>query len=169
MNDFFTELDSDILGTKSHAHAPNRYPDKRMKHAHTKTERMPVSRVQQPRVQEVGNQKKPNDTPNNHVVEMRTQMMSAGVVVLVFKVDEKTRALLGHIRIETRGFAFADEVRELHKIIIKKSRASYEDTVKDIPDIEEKDLIKIIRRDLEIFLQDRIERIPVIIPMILCV
>jgi mRNA degradation ribonuclease J1/J2 len=54
-------------------------------------------------------------------------------------------------------------------MIIKKARASYEDTMKDIPDIEEKDLIKIIRRDMEIFLQYRIERNPVIIPIIMYV
>ena len=77
--------------------------------------------------------------------------------------------LLGHLKIETRGLLYVDEVRTVHKMIIKKARASYEDTVKDVPDIEEKDLIKIIRRDLEIFLQYRIERNPVIIPIIVYV
>lgn len=89
------------------------------------------------------------------------------MVVIVFKADEKTKTLLGHLKLETRGFVFSEEVREMHKLIIKKARASYEDTTKDVPDIEEKDLIKIIRRDLEIFILAKIERNPVIIPMIL--
>jgi mRNA degradation ribonuclease J1/J2 len=38
--------------------------------------------------------------------------------------------------------------------------------VKDIPDIEEKDFLKIIRTDLETFLSRRIDRTPMIIPII---
>lgn len=105
----------------------------------------------------------------SHVIEARAQMMEAGVVTIVFKADEKSRTLLGHLKLETRGLVYLDEVREVHKMIIKKARASYEDTMKDIPDIEEKDLIKIIRRDMEIFLLHKIGRNPVIIPMILSV
>ena len=71
--------------------------------------------------------------------------------------------LLGHLKLETRGLVYLDEVREVHKMIIKRARASYEDTLKDIPDIEEKDLIKIIRRDLETFLLHKIEIISEVI------
>lgn len=90
-------------------------------------------------------------------------------MTIVFKADEKTKTLLGHLKLETRGFVYLDEVREAHKMIIKRARASYEDTIKDVPDIEEKDLIKIIRHDLEIFLQQKMERNPVIIPIIISV
>ncbi|HBB27133.1 TPA: hypothetical protein DCZ36_01385 [Candidatus Gracilibacteria bacterium] len=105
----------------------------------------------------------------SHVIEARAQMMKAGVVTVVFKADEKTGMLLGHLKLETRGLVYLDEVREVHKMIIKRARASYEDTLKDIPDIEEKDLIKIIRRDLETFLLHKIERNPMIIPMIISI
>lgn len=169
MNDFFTELDSDLgikktpdvriepketvpsLPKAPHevAKAPSSLPRERQ---------LPKKTVVYP---------KQSDTPSNHVMDMRSQMMKSGVVVVVFKADEKTKTLLGHLKLETRGFVFLEEVREMHKVIIKKARASYEDTVKDVPDIEEKDLIKIIRRDLEIFLLAKIERNPVIIPMIL--
>lgn len=77
--------------------------------------------------------------------------------------------LLGHVKLETRGFAHPNEVREIHKAIIKRARASYEDTVRDIPDIEERDLTKIIHQDLELFLAQRFERNPVVIPIIICV
>ncbi|EKD30349.1 MAG: Metal-dependent hydrolase [uncultured bacterium (gcode 4)] len=105
----------------------------------------------------------------SHVIEARAQMMKAWVVTVVFKADEKTGMLLGHLKLETRGLVYLDEVREVHKMIIKRARASYEDTLKDIPDIEEKDLIKIIRRDLETFLLHKIERNPMIIPMIISI
>lgn len=102
-------------------------------------------------------------------MDARSQMMKSGVVTMVYKIDEKTRALLGHLKLETRGLVYLDEVREAHKIIIKKARTSYEETLKDIPDIEEKDLLKIIRRDMEIFLETRMARNPVIIPIFIYV
>lgn len=166
MQDFFTELDSDILTPKPLSPVAPAHPDNRARTPHPRKEHTHAPRPPKRHPQNRGAEKKTTDTASNHVTEMRSQMMKAGAVVIVFKVDEKSRTLLGHLRLETRGFAFVEEVRELHKVVIKKARASYEDTVKDIPDIEEKDLLKIIRRDMEIFLQNRIERIPVIIPII---
>jgi mRNA degradation ribonuclease J1/J2 len=89
------------------------------------------------------------------------------VLVLTYKVDKKTKAILGHIKLETRGLVYLDEVRGIHRMIIKKSKDIYENTVKDVPDMEEKDLIKIIRTDLEKFLLQRLDREPMIIPMIM--
>jgi len=51
-------------------------------------------------------------------------------------------------------------------MIIKKSRDVYENTVKDVPDMYEKDLVKIIRTDLEKFLNHKLDREPMIIPII---
>jgi len=62
---------------------------------------------------------------------------------------------------------YLDEVREVHKMIIKKARSSYVDTIQDIPDIEEKDLIKIIRKDVESYLAFKIEREPMVIPIVM--
>ncbi|MDD2892021.1 MAG: hypothetical protein PHQ95_03575 [Candidatus Gracilibacteria bacterium] len=168
MHDFFTELDSDITSTKKMTHTP-KTPGENTKiipsipkpHTHPHQKR--------PETKGKSFTQKSNSTIPNHVNEMRAQMMTAGVVTIVFKADEKTRALLGHLKLETRGFVYMEEVREIHKMIIKKARASYEDTLKDIPDIEEKDFLKIIRRDMEIFLTSKIGRNPVIIPIIIYV
>ena len=73
---------------------------------------------------------------------------------MVLKVDKKSKAILGHIKLETRGLVYLEEVRYIHRIIIKKTKEVYEATVKDVPDMEEKDLIKIIRTDLEKSLAD---------------
>jgi ribonuclease J len=102
----------------------------------------------------------------SHVIQAREQMMNAGVLVLHFTIDKKTKAILGHIKLETRGLVYVDEVRYIHRIIIKKAREVFENTLKDIPDIEEKDLLKLLRTDLEAFLLKKIEREPMIIPMI---
>lgn len=105
-------------------------------------------------------------TATSHVIKAREKMMNSWVLVLMYKVDAKSKAILGHIKLETRGLVYLEEVRHIHRMIIKKSRDVYENTVKDVPDIEEKDLVRIIRTDLEAFLLQRIDREPMIIPMI---
>lgn len=106
-------------------------------------------------------------TAGSHVIKAREKMMNSWVLVIVYKVDKKTKAILGHIKLETRGLVYLDEVRSIHRMIIKKSRDIYENTIKDVPDMEEKDLIKIIRTDLEKFLLQKLDREPMIIPMIM--
>lgn len=106
-------------------------------------------------------------TAGSHVIKAREKMMNAWVLVLTYKVDKKTKAILGHIKLETRGLVYLDEVRSIHRMIIKKSKDIYENTVKDVPDMEEKDLVKIIRTDLEKFLLQKLDREPMIIPMVI--
>ncbi|MDD2907849.1 MAG: ribonuclease J [Candidatus Gracilibacteria bacterium] len=102
----------------------------------------------------------------SHVIKAREKMMNSGVLVIMFKVDKKTKAILGHIKLESRGLVYLEEVRFIHRMIIKKARDIYENTVKDVPDMEEKDLVKILRDDLEKFLLQKIDREPMIIPML---
>lgn len=102
----------------------------------------------------------------SHVIKAREKMMNSWVLVVMFKVDKKTKAILWHIKLETRWLVYLDEVRHIHRLIIKKSRDIYETTIKDVPDMEEKDLVKILKTDLEKFLLQKIDREPMIIPMI---
>jgi mRNA degradation ribonuclease J1/J2 len=103
---------------------------------------------------------------SSHVLKAREQMMQAWVLVVNFKVDKKTRALIWHIKIETRWLVYLDEVQHTHRWLIRKSREIYENTIKDVPDISEKDLLKIIKTDLEAYLTKKLDREPMIIPMI---
>lgn len=102
----------------------------------------------------------------SHVIKAREKMMNSWVLVLALKIDKKTKAILGHVKLETRGLVYLDEVRFIHRMVIKKSREIYENTVKDIPDIDEKDLLKILRTDLEKFLLHKLDREPMVIPII---
>ena len=106
-------------------------------------------------------------TANSHVIQAREKMMNSWVLVLLYKIDSKTKALISPLKLETRGLVYLEEVRSIHKMIIKKAKSVYENTLKDVPEIEEKDLVKIIKWDLETFLTQRIDRSPMIIPMII--
>ncbi|HRI36168.1 MAG TPA: hypothetical protein PK765_03765 [bacterium] len=106
-------------------------------------------------------------TASSHVLQARAQMQTSGVAVVAFPVDRNTRAIIGLIRIETRGLAHAHEIREVHRYIIKIARTIYEQTIKDIPDIDERDLGKILKTDLEKALQTKFKRSPMVIPVIM--
>lgn len=105
-------------------------------------------------------------TAGSHVIKAREKMMNSWVLVIGFKIDSKTKAIVGPLKIETRGLVYIDEVRQIHKMIIKKAKTVYENTVMDVPEIEEKDLVKIIKADLESYLLQKIDREPMIIPII---
>jgi len=102
----------------------------------------------------------------SHVIKAREKMMDSGVLVINYKTDKKTRAIMWNIRLETRGLVYLEQVRDVHRMIIKKVKDLYENTILDVPDIEEKELLKIIKTDLEKYLVYKIEREPMIIPMI---
>jgi mRNA degradation ribonuclease J1/J2 len=87
-------------------------------------------------------------------------------LVISYKVDRKSRALVGHVKLETRGLVYLDEVKDTHRNLIKKSKEIYENTIKDVPDMLEKDLLKIIRTDLEMFVSKKLDREPMIIAML---
>lgn len=103
---------------------------------------------------------------SSHTMKMREQMAVSGVVTVLITADSKSRAIFGNIRIESRGLAYLHEAREIHRFIAKVARMSYEETIKDIPDIEENDLIKILKKDLEKELSYRIDRNPLFMPII---
>ncbi len=102
----------------------------------------------------------------SHVIKAREQMMNAWVLVVQLTVDKKSKAILAPLRLETRGLVYVDEVRYLHKVIIKKTREIFENTIKAVPDMDEKDILRILRTDLEQFILKKIEREPMIIPIV---
>ena len=106
-------------------------------------------------------------TAGSHVIKAREKMMNSWVLVILFNVSWKSRKLLDNVKLETRWLVYLDEVRQIHKIVIKKARSVYENTVNDIPEIDEKDLIKIIKTDLETYLLQKLDRDPMIIPLII--
>ncbi len=106
-------------------------------------------------------------TANSHVIKAREKMMDSWVLVIIYKANSTTKEIIWNIKIESRWLVYLDEVKLVHKMVFKKAKDVYENTVSDVPDIEEKDLVKIIKTDLENLLLQKIERQPMIIPIIL--
>ena len=90
-------------------------------------------------------------------------MSQDGVVALIFKIDTKTRELVGNLQIESRGFVYSSEVKTIHTQIVELARAEYNKNLKKKMEI--KDNLRNIKDLLEWEIEKIIGRVPMIIPM----
>ncbi len=98
-----------------------------------------------------------------YVMKARSIMAENGIVSLIFKVDTKTRELVGNIQIESRGFVYSSEVKKIHTQIVEFARAKYNDNCKKRMDI--KDNLKLIREELGEYITKIIGRVPMLMLM----
>jgi len=98
-----------------------------------------------------------------YVTKARGIMSQDGVVALIFKIDTKTRELVGNLQIESRGFVYSSEVKSIHTQIVELARAEYNKNLKKKMDI--KDNLRTIKDLLEWEIEKIIWRVPMIIPM----
>lgn len=98
-----------------------------------------------------------------YVVKARHIMAANGVVSLIFKVDTKSKELVGNIQIESRGFVYSSEVKTIHTQIVEFARAKYNENQKKRMDI--KDNLKQMKEDLGDYINKIIWRIPMLLPM----
>ena len=96
-------------------------------------------------------------------MKARSIMAENGIVSLIFKVDTKTRELVGNIQIESRGFVYSSEVKKIHTQIVEFARAKYNDNCKKRMDI--KDNLKLIREELGEYITKIIGRVPMLMLM----
>jgi len=98
-----------------------------------------------------------------YVIKARSIMAEDGVLALIFKVDAKSKELVGNIQIESRGFVYSSEVKDIHTKVVEFARAKYvENSKRKMP---VKDNLKILKEDLWEFIMQIIWRVPMIMPM----
>lgn len=98
-----------------------------------------------------------------YVTKARGIMSQDGVVALIFKIDTKTKELVGNLQIESRGFVYSSEVKTIHTQIVELARAEYNKNLKKKMEI--KDNLRAIKDLLETEIEKIIWRVPMIIPM----
>jgi len=98
-----------------------------------------------------------------YVVKARHIMAQNGIINLIFKVDTKTRELVWNIQIESRGFVYSSEVRDIHTKIVEFVRAKYNANAKKRMDVRAN--LKQIKSDLGTYVTNIIGRLPMIVPM----
>ena len=98
-----------------------------------------------------------------YVIKARHIMAKNWIVWLIFKVDTKSKELVGNIQIESRGFVYSSEVQDIHTKIVEFARAKYNDYQKKWKEV--KDNLRQIKDDLGEFISKIIGRVPMLMPM----
>lgn len=98
-----------------------------------------------------------------YVIKARQIMSEDGVLALIFKVDTKSRELVGNIQIESRGFVYSSEVQKVHTDIVDFVKKRYYNHLKQTSDV--KMILKLIKDELGNFIEKNIGRVPMLMPM----
>lgn len=98
-----------------------------------------------------------------YVIKAREIMSQDGMLSLIFKVDTKTKQLVWNIQIESRGFVYSSEVKDIHTKVVDFAREKYLQNQKKRMMV--KDNLKNIKIELWDYLNKVIWRAPMIIPM----
>lgn len=98
-----------------------------------------------------------------YVVKARHIMASDGCLNLIFKVDSDSKDLVWNIQIESRGFVYSGEVRDVHTKIVAYAKSKYYAHKKK--KLGTKDIMKRIKDDLSSFIEKTVWRSPMVIPM----
>ena len=98
-----------------------------------------------------------------YVMKAREIMAEEGVVALIFKIDTKTKELVGNIQIESRGFVYSSEVKSIHTQIINFAKSKYTENNRKRMDVKEN--LKNIKETLGEHITKIIGRVPMLMMM----
>ena len=103
-------------------------------------------------------------TVSGPVIQAREQMMQGGVLVVSYAADKDGKNLKGEPHVESRGFLYPNEVKDMHRAIAKKAQESFDRQAK--AGVPERDLVAGAKRDLEAFVLQKIGREPLVVPLV---
>lgn len=102
------------------------------------------------------------------VIMDRQTLAENGVLILVLSVDEKTRKILKDVDVISRGFIYMKESEELVKSISTMARDAYNKVLdKRGPETKRGDIKKYIKETVDKFVHQKIERHPLVLPIII--
>lgn len=100
------------------------------------------------------------------IIMDRQVMAENGVLVVLFTADAKTKKLVHEPEVISRGFIYMQESQEIMKETIGVSRKAYEDALSRMPGSKRGEIKAFIRGCLDRFSHRKIERHPLILPVI---
>ncbi len=96
----------------------------------------------------------------------RQTLAENGVLIVLIPVDEKTHKLKGEIDIISRGFIYMKESEELIRAIKEISQKAYHNILEKRADLKRGDIKKYIKESVDKFVHQKIERHPLVLPVI---
>ncbi|MCC7432310.1 RNase J family beta-CASP ribonuclease [Candidatus Peregrinibacteria bacterium] len=103
----------------------------------------------------------------SQVMMDRQILAENGVIVVMLDIDVKTRAMKGPVKVESRGFIYMEESQEIINGICRVATDAYNAFAKNYPGSSFEEVKLHIRESVDKFVVGKIERQPLIIPVIL--
>lgn len=100
------------------------------------------------------------------IIMDRQILAENGMLIVLFTTDAKTKKLLRDPEVISRGFIYMKESQEIMKETISVSRKAYEEAVSRMPQGKRGEIKAYIRGCLDRFSHKKIERHPLVIPII---
>lgn len=103
------------------------------------------------------------------VIRDRQIMSENGVIIVLFRAFDKSKRLVGDPDIISRGFIYLKESKQIAEEAKEQARKAFEEAVKDDPNINLNDLKQAIARRMRTFIVKRLDREPMVIPLVVFV
>lgn len=100
------------------------------------------------------------------VIMDRQTLAENGVLIVIIPVDEKPRRLKGEVEVISRGFVYMKEGDEIVDEIKKITADSYRDILEKRSELKRAEVKKFLCETLDKFIHRKIERHPLIIPIV---
>lgn len=100
------------------------------------------------------------------VIMDRQTLAENGVLIVLIPVDAKSQKLKGEIDIISRGFIYMSESEELIKAIKEIATTSYRNIVEKRANLKRTEVKKYLRESIDKFVHQKIERHPLVIPIV---
>jgi ribonuclease J len=101
------------------------------------------------------------------VIMDRHTLSENGVLILIISIDEKTRKIKKDVDVISRGFIYMKESEELVKSISEIARDSYNNIISKRAEPKRGDIKKYIKESVDKFVHQKIERHPLVLPVII--
>jgi|GEM_PF-6102 len=101
------------------------------------------------------------------VIMDRQTLAENGVLIVIVPVDEKTRRLKGEVEVISRGFIYMQEGDEVVAEIKKIAAESYREILEKRTELKRAEVKKFLCETLDKFIHKKIERHPLIIPIVM--
>lgn len=103
------------------------------------------------------------------VMEERKIMANGGVIFVILKAFDQSHRLVGDPDVVSRGFVYMNDSKEILKEAQQQARKSYEQLLKDNPTASIRDIKQAVQRGLQTLIYKRIQREPMIFPVVVFV
>lgn len=103
------------------------------------------------------------------VLQERQEMAQNGIIMILFKVDQKSKQMVREPKIISRGFLYAEETEAVEKLIIASGKEAYLRLLTKDPEASWDDLKKFVAGSVNRLVHKTLDRQPLIEPIIVSV